>query len=223
MQIAIFYVDLGNRLYREMAEACFDSARRAMPDAELLLMTDADTEPMRQVDRVMAAKTKCPADRVVGFKGRMMALHGIDTDGPVVFSDADVIFNRPIAGEMDGEWDIGIMYREGMPSQPYNDGIVYSKSTAGAKEFWRRYVRLLADLPDAMQHWWASQYAFALACGVDGRPGDILQIGPSKVAVFDMGLHAPAPGVKPQGVTDSFCVHFKGNRKGWMLDYARAA
>lgn len=136
-----------------------------------------------------------------------------------VLVDADVLIGRDLASAFTGEFDIGITNRN-VPESPVNNGAIYVDKAARqqALDFWTRAYQLVGD------HWGGDQEAIAKAAapvpledhGIEVRSG-------ARIAFLPCSKYNMTPGVNgAAGTGKPYAIHFKGERKHRMADYARA-
>jgi len=215
IEVAFLFCDLGDAgPYAAMTKLAADSARKVMPDARLVQLTDRDTPVYPEMDASLRANIKAERATFAAFKGLTMAERGKTTDLPTALCDVDLIFNRSIEPVFDADFDVAVLWRP-WKAQPYNGGMVYTKPTEGARRFWADYAQAVQEMPDEVKGWWGDQLALAVMIG-QATPGDTVSVCGAKVLVLDMNEHAYAPE-GPDDRTDAYTTHYKGPRKQWML------
>ena len=147
------------------------SVRAAMPDAVILVLTDAHTDlgfdlgPGALVDHVV----RVAARRDQLMYSRMRAYHDLVASGrvggPVLFLDTDVCIGRDFGALFDGGFDVGLTYRSS-PSfahMPVNEGVLLGAS--GASPQLASFFRICLDLYE----WLADQRFVSERYGFDVR------------------------------------------------------
>lgn len=142
---------------------------------------------------------------------------GMQTDEDLVISDVDILW-RKNPSDLFGDFDIGLMYRT-YPLMPYNEGVLLTRPTTGAKRFWALYQAAIGLMP----HWtWHSpQIAVATIVG-EQMPGEICTVrhpivGEIRVKVFDMKQIVPCP--KEEGYDGpAYALHFKGPKRRHLME-----
>lgn len=205
--LAFCFVDLGNPFYRLATHEMVSSVRRVMPDVKITQISDRKTPMHPLVDSYTQADVDVTLEKVTLFKGIFMAKHALATEGPVILSDVDIVYTKDLSPLVGG--GVTLMRRSGFPSMPYNTGLIL---TGRNKRFWERYASIIEDLDvHGMGGWYCDQVAAHMAYDRDDTEW------------MDMDAVIPAPDKAPETVDDGFGLHFKGNRKKWLLDYARIA
>lgn len=175
------------------AEAMVDSVRRVMPDVEVVHLTATATPIALAVLEAYAS-----------------------VDGEWVFVDTDVVFQEDVRHVFEQPFDIAVATREGtfmdgedgskfMARMPWNKGVVFSRSRA----FWQRAYGRLLGMKSSQQDWMGDQQAMC----------DVLQSGAFAVLTLPNRYNYP-PKFRGEDVRDKAALHFKGNRKAWMLGRA---
>jgi hypothetical protein len=155
----------------DILHAACTSVRVAMPDAVILVLTDAQTDlgldrgPGALVDHVI----RVSARRDQLMYSRMCAYHDLVASGrvggPVLFLDTDVCIGRDFGALFDGGFDVGLTYRSS-PSfahMPVNEGVMLGAS--GASPQLAAFFGTCLDLYD----WLADQPFVSERYGFDVR------------------------------------------------------
>lgn len=210
MKVGFFHVDRGETPHRRLAGLLIASVRRAMPGVPIVHLTDAVTPPIDGVDLVM----EHPQGPV--------ALACLDAyaacTGEWLFVDTDVIVRRDVRAVFDRSFDIAVADREGtllpkelgtkfMARMPFNKGAVFSRCPA----FWRAASDRLRTMSSRRQEWMGDQQAM----------NDVIGTKAFNVAVLPASFNYP-PTSRTDDVREMSILHYKGSRKGWMVEaYAR--
>jgi len=174
-----------------------------MPAATVIQMTDAETKPVRRVDKVLRKRW----DRKSFMCYRLEHLRDFPR-GNTVFLDADVVVRKDVAHVFTDDFDIGLTLRDtGDPSlrfspevveqMPYNAGVMFAR--ASGWDFWRdAWERCLAFGEDD-RNWFGDQLAIkAAATGT-----------PLNVRTYPCALYNYSP-------SDSSCItRAICGRNGW--------
>lgn len=207
--IAAFpYVNLPHHAVTDdIARIMIASVRRAMPDVELVQMTNADT-PALPVDRVVR-KTLNHTFWVPWLMEFVSEL-----PGEVLFLDSDIVVQKDLAPLFSVGADLVITSRGPKVfagrQMPFLLGVVASRRP----ELWLELRDRVLAMPDKEdQGWWGSQVA-VYDLWMDEQNGR----GKWKVTAVDCDPHNYVPKGPEDAPADKWVLHYKGKkRKPWML------
>lgn len=205
MKIGFFHTG-ESAVHRRMAALLIGSARRVMPGVEVVQLTDASTTPMQDVDAVQIYPPAPLALAVLEAYARC--------DGDWLLVDTDVVIQKDVRHVFEEPFAVAVADREGtlkakevgtkfMTSMPYNKGAVYSRSTT----FWKAAADQLRLWPTKQQEWMGDQKAMCA----------IIRTGRFAVRVLP-NTYNYAPLRRDEDVSDKAIVHYKGERKSWLLE-----
>jgi hypothetical protein len=86
---------------------------------------------------------------------------------------------------------------------PYNTGVMFSRS----KEFWLECAASCHRAPKGIQRWWGDQISVRLAADT----------GKYKVLELPVEKFNYSPATEDEDTTDRYVLHYKGERKDWMI------
>lgn len=181
LTLAFFYADLGNGWWKTAVTEMLRSAKRVMPDAHIVQLTDETTPVHPWAHREHRLLAKCTPDVLSKFKGYMMAKHAEENpEQQIIFTDADVIWKAkpPLHPSGAVAWD------ETAEALEMRQFYVQTGTTEWP---WGRYKRVLDALPLSC----LARDAAELALNMNFLPGDALSLS--------------------AGDTLEFMVHFPGN------------
>lgn len=215
--VACFYVDFGNSLYPALAYEMFTSARKHLPECKTMMITDSSTPGFNNVDKVVRAGGQIPRDRLMPYRVSMTARLAAAVEDTVVFVDPDVVFVNclPVLSE---NFDVAVTVRAdaALYSMPINTGVMISKPTAAARNFWSEVEKIALSLrPSELHEWWGDQIAMALAVGAGAihmRDADVIQVGQAQVRLLPE-YEYNAPAERDNLPAEARIVHYKGDRK----------
>lgn len=196
--------------YMPFLRAQRDSALRL--DHEHVVVTDTDLGgEFRQIRTPLQAELM-PAM----IEGVLVGLRACNGKSHVVLVDIDCLINKPLGKAfLSGVWDLGLTSRNSAVA-PINNGAMYvnADGTAKAIVFFERALSLCGT------HWGADQEAISEAAAPvpDSERVEIRQ--GARIGFLSMKTHAAVPA-KVMAAHDSYVVHFKGEKKSWMLAYAK--
>jgi len=203
--VAFVHVGSGSLLPHIMVAA----ARRSMPAARIVHLTDEHTDPVAGADEVV----RRPYDGTYLMTYRLAHFAAMAPCN-AVFLDTDVIVQRDLTPLFEWEFDVALTVRdrkvidpEGADiaaDMPYNTGVMLSKPSGW--EFWREALRVCAQLPEDQRRWWGDQHAVKAAA-------DVL---PLCILDLPCALYNHSPDAEGDDVAGRFVVHYKGFRKPWM-------
>ena len=203
MIVAFLHVGTDARLPTKMVE----HVRRVMPQHQVLHMTDSETPAIEGVSR----RQEIPYDgsRLMTYRLQHLA----ELAEPAIILDTDVIVQADLSAVFDKDFDVALTKRKGrilyggkdiVKSMPYNTGVMFSRSQA----FWRDCYALCKKAPQDMQRWFGDQLCVAA-------------VAPKyKVLELPCSKFNYTPATQNEDVSAKFAVHYKGQRKDWMLNVA---
>lgn len=194
----------------KVAQIMVASVKRVMPAAKIVQMTDYDTKPVTGVDEVIRKR----------YDGRFLMpyrmLHLQDfPESQAIFLDTDVVVHKDLAPVFDEEFDVGLTIRlepimgpngaDVTKAMPYNTGVMFSKQTG--KPFWAEAHQYCLSLPKEAREWWGDQLSVKAVADTTSL----------KVKTFPCDLYNYTPESQNEDLSNKFVVHYKGERKQWML------
>jgi lipopolysaccharide biosynthesis glycosyltransferase len=158
-------------------------------------------------------------DRVIRRPHQNLALaiaeHWAALTGEWLFLDTDVIVQQDVRDMFsDLSWDIAVAARKDETDEPsmhrphpmpHNAGVVFSRSQA----FWVEARDRVKAMPLRAQKWIGIQQAMC----------DLIHEGHYRVRVLPRAYNW-APRAADEDVSERIIVHYKGDKKGWMLGEA---
>jgi hypothetical protein len=189
-----------------MAKQMLESARDVMPHAKVHHLTDDKCPALEGVDTVRVFHGDMP----MAIR-RMM--HHAACAGDWLFVDSDIIFQRDVSDVFNKPFDVALTDRGGTitneakfaESMPYNIGVVFSRSP----KFWMKVVEHLQTLPPREQEWMGDQIVVNAMVKHGGHGFDV-KIIPGKTYNYP-------PKSENDDLSAVSIVHYKGNRKKWLL------
>jgi hypothetical protein len=181
------------------------SVLKAMPDANIIQMTDSITPRIKGVNEVL----RRAYDGVNLMTYRLEHLAALD--GEWITLDTDVLVMKDLRTVFDKNFDVALTRRYGsilspdgqdiVESMPYNTGVMFSRN----KQFWENAYKTLLGMPESAHRWWGDQLSVRLAA--EGNRFNVLELN------CDTYNYTPKDDKDRK---DVFVYHFKGNRKEWM-------
>jgi hypothetical protein len=190
------------------ADFCLRSIRRAMPDVEVVQLTDETSPGVVGVDRV----DRRPAAPFAAFIAEHYAAAG---PGEWLFLDTDVVVQRDVRAIFAARFDLALADRAGtyLPGEegsefmtrcPYNAGVVFSRNHT----VWQAVAARIAAMSPDDQAWLGVQ----LALGAMIRDALIF------ARILPAEYNYP-PQSAEDDVRDKALVHYKGPwRKRALID-----
>lgn len=198
---------------RRCAELMLASLRRHVKDCRIWLLTDEDEHrfPGCSVRRI-------PWDGTNVMEYRLRHLSELPW-GHWILLDTDMIVQHDLSVVFQIPFEVAVTQRDGpiwdtngndlAKSMPYNGGLVWWRSGL----FWHRCLEWIKDKPDAVKQWYGDQLALAAIVPIYGA--DALK------------LHCDnwnyTPRTEDEDTGRRFLVHYKRQRKEWMLRHGRTA
>lgn len=203
MNVGFLHVGPDLDLPRLMVE----SVKRHMPGARILQMTDRNTPAIAETQRA-----RYDGKHLMTF--RMDHLAALPA-GEWLILDTDAIVQRDVSGVFKRQFDVALTRRRSpildpsgvdvTKAMPYNSGVMFCRNP----EFWARCAEVCHSLPEDQRVWWGDQLAIA-AVAPEFNTLDL-----------PCGEFNYTPGRISEDVSNRAIVHYKGNRKAWMLNMER--
>lgn len=190
---------------RQIAERMVASVRKTMPAVPIVHMRDEATP---EVADCSSQVIPWDGKRLMTYRGQHLAAL---EHGDVLSLDTDVIVQKDLRPVFHRHFDVALTKRKGpildpagidiAKLMPYNTGVMFCKRAA----FWARIYDLIKSMPEEAQGWWGDQMAVKAAA----PEFNTLELPCS--------TYNYTPSVESEDVSDKAVVHYKGNRKDWML------
>lgn len=188
-----------------------ESVRRHMPGVGLVQMTNPSTPSLPGVD------TRQEMDyRGEGFMVYRLAHLASLAAEEAILLDTDVLLQGDLRHVFDDPFDVALTRRDDVillkgrditPEQPYNTGVMFSRSPA----FWRAAGADCLTRSDSERRWFGDQLAIArVAAG-----------GQFAVQELPCARYNYSPAEPDEDLSGRLVVHYKGKRKPWMAMHAR--
>ncbi len=181
-----------------------------------MVVTDADLGEEFQTLRTNLPAELMPA-MVSGVVARLKAAQYGTTSMHIVFVDADCLIAKNLDDAFDVNWELGLTYRA-HPTAPINNGAMYVH-----RDGIYPAMRFFEDAQARCgTHWGADQEAISQAAmPIVSEIGAVGLRHGCRVGFLNMKRYAAVPKshLSKHGA-ETFIVHFKGDTKRWMADYA---
>ncbi len=187
-----------------LADILLRSIRQHMPGVKVAQFTDEKSPAVYGVDEVRR-KPKAPLPL-------LRSAHFADVEGEWLFLDTDIIIQKDVRHVFDEPFDIALCDRdwpnvitdEGFAkAMPFNVGVVFSRNP----KFWQ-IVHERLKLEIHMNDWLGDQKVIAELAQSDEWK---LKILPGQL------FNCPPASATDTSIEQASIVHYKGNRKEWML------
>jgi hypothetical protein len=208
MAITIGFLHIG--AFSEIVPIMIRSVRAAMPAASIVQMTDQATAPMAGVDQVIRKHY----DGVHLMTYRLRHLSEFPSC-EALFLDTDVVVQQDLSQLFEQTFDIALTRRDkAIPTPngvdvakvaPYNTGVMLSKPSGS--EFWLHAHDYCARMSDEYQKWWGDQLAVKA----------IAEVAPLRIMELPCEIFNYTPASEREDLSGKAVVHYKGDRKAWML------
>ena len=189
-----------------LAERMVASVRRVMRTVPIIQMRDEKTP---EVPGIYASKV-IPWNGAHLMTYRLQHLAEMRREDMMIV-DTDVIVQQDMRRVFGSPFDVALTKREGpildpqgidiAKLMPYNTGVMFSKCPA----FWRDCYEWCSNAPEPIQKWWGDQLA-------------VKTIAPSyRVRELPCDIYNYSPNHPDEDISGRAVLHYKGNRKDWML------
>lgn len=184
-----------------LADILLRSIRLKMPGMKVTQFTDSKSPGVYGVDEVRR-KPNAPLPL-------LRSAHFADVDGDWLFLDTDIVIQADVRSVFDDSFDIALCDRESGPAvdeefarqMPHNVGVIFSRS----KNFWQTVHDRVREEKN-LDPWLGDQ---KIIC-------ELANGGEYNFKVLSGKFnHTPAEAKDDTG--HAAIVHYKGNRKEWML------
>ena len=218
------------------------AARAVAPKARAILLTDEHTAVPATLPFDVVLRSSIDRQRLMYERMRVQCeyLLARECDRASVLLDSDAIVNADPRGLFTHTGDLGLTWRDGFPTAPFNGGAIVVASGAGGPALLREALDCYAELaqhPNVVAAfetdlcaWWGDQYALALLVGyrnfaergaaqgtyIDTRTVRFL---PCSAYNFTVESSHAVAAPEPRELRDKLIVHFKGNRKSQQSEY----
>ena len=210
--ISFAYADTGPKmtaLYRALADGMIASASAAMPDEQIVLLTDDTTPVFKGIDKVLRVERTMPL-MVWRLKCHQVA-HSLGEE--ILFVEPDVRFNEGVMEVFSNHFDIAITTRESAVTlenerrnTPFTLGMTFSRSA----EFWRQAKLHCQTLPEAEQGWFGDMLSIAA----------VIESSQFNVQKLDGAVYNHVVNDPNEQPTGAKALHYKGKRKAWLFPQA---
>lgn len=180
------------------------SVRKNMPGVNVVQLTDEKSPAVHGVDEVR----RKPASPLPLLR----SAHYSECEGDWLLIDTDVVIQKDVRWIFNSEFDIALCDRDwpNVPTpddiakdMPFNAGVVFSR----CPEFWRRVHAELLNVKD-LNAWYGDQ---KVICDLAVSSEFDVLILPGQ------DFNCPPASAQDPIAEDASIVHYKGNRKDWML------
>lgn len=176
-----------------------------MPDVQIVQMTDRVTP---EVSGVSAVSRRDYDGKLMTFRMQHLA----DLEDQFITLDTDVVVQKELLSVFEQPFDVALTKRtESIKSlngvdlakeMPYNTGVMFSKN----RRFWQDALKVLMQLNPETHTWWGDQ----LSVKVVAESG---RYGVRELSCDQYNYTPKNQGDRP----DVHVIHYKGERKQWMI------
>jgi len=219
-KINVMFFMSGNSPARH-AELLVRSATSRMQGTHVIQLTDPETATVDGVNEVIRTTGKIRHLMFTRVKMYAAAMKNIQHDSVLV--DTDVVILKDLS-DVFGDWDIALTVRDDshplFDVMPFNEGVILCRPTEGARRFWNAIANIYTQLPEYLHSWSGGQISLGVALGkqVRERQGDLLEVAGIRIKLLPGTLYNYTPDDDEEDLSAPYIVHYKGERKGWMLD-----
>ena len=201
MKIALQFA---GKIPREIAECWYTALRKHM-DHKIVHCTDLETEAFSFADEVQ----RIDEQDIPRAKYRHLSL----LKGDILMIDYDVIVQKDVSEVFNKKFDLALTLRKSNRGKsemlhlgsPHNTGVIFSRTN----EFWKECEKRYLCYPDN-QKWMVGQVNITESAHIHRKRFKIIEL--------PAYLYNYTPQVKDEDLSEKYLVHYKGNRKHWMVD-----
>jgi len=175
-----------------------------MPGVKVTQFTDAKSPAVYSVDDV---RRKPPAPLPL-----LRSAHFSDVEGDWLFLDTDIVIQRDVRSVFDDPFDVALCDRNGLTlpgeenfakEMPFNAGVIFSRNPS----FWK-VVHARLKRVKKLDPWFGDQKIIA----------ELAASGEFNVKILPgQQFNCPPTSATDTTIEQASIVHYKGNRKEWML------
>lgn len=187
-----------------LADILLRSIRQHMPGVKVSQFTDEKSPAVYGVDEVRRKpKAALPLLR---------SAHFADAEGEWLFLDTDIVIQKDVRAVFDEPFDVALCDRQGLTTpveenfakeMPFNAGVIFSRNP----DFWKVVHARVARVKK-LDPWFGDQKII----------GELAQSGEFNVKVLPgQQFNCPPASATDTSIDQASIVHYKGNRKEWML------
>lgn len=202
----IAFVCIGERPH---AEYTVESFRKVCPKAEIIQITDYDSDVIRGVDTVVRMDNKyLMITRMEGYKN-------IVIDDYLIAIDDDCLITDSFADELDGDYDVAIVKRSQLGREggrlrhittnfPYTTGFIIVRNN----NFFTDCYNELMTMSEKKWEWWGDMLCVRR----------VIDSGRYNVKLLSEEKYYKKPDKKEHLNKETKLWHYSGKRKNWMND-----
>lgn len=215
MRLAPFFIDLGDPLYRMQLDMQIASAKRVMPDIEVVVLTDlkSDVSPYKTF-RENVDKSHFTRD----FLKLQSIFLKSTAFKPTLFTGTDSLFQKDIRPVFDQSFDMAVTWRRIPEDMPINTGTVFIKNKNAADLILEIYYKAYG-----IDNWFTDQIAYYEIIGKRNSPPYLQTIFYKDYKILFLSARiynfAPKKNQLPARDEAAAILHFKGPRKYFMQRY----
>lgn len=201
MKIAVQFA--GN-LPRDLAEVWYKNVRKHM-DCPIVHLTDMETEPLAFADEVQ----RVDEPDICAAKFTHLSM----LRGNVLNLDYDTLVQRDVSDVFNKRFDVALTKRNWKDDtkkllylmSPHNTGVVFTRNP----NFWADCLKRYRLYPPNKQ-WMVGQVCITEFANIYKNKYKVIEI--------PAALYNHTPKTRDEDVSNRYIVHYKGNKKHWMLD-----
>lgn len=216
------------RPHTEFVDLFLASLRTHEPDATITLLTDMDSDVPGSYDWVIRRDFPQAELTLARFKMQrdFLALLGERLER-VVMLDTDILLNGRLGDVFDGGFDMGLTIRDqpmepGEVEMPYNNGVIFvdcRRRLDGILAFYDEIIRRVQVMHTDLHSWLGTQYAVRDLVGRQ-TVGTTVEVGAIDFRILPCSTFNHTPRSADECVANRVVLHFKGQFKQLMTDYA---
>jgi hypothetical protein len=215
--------------FTELIPLFVASARRVHPPVSLEIVTDQDTSLPDGFDVVWRRNIDLSALMLERARAQEELTRGASRGDAIAFLDTDTLILRDLRHVFDESFDVGVTIRDNPihdfeRRMPYNNGVIFADcSRSGAASSYFSAVRnAIEELDESLWAWSGNQFVVRDALG-HHPPGSTIERFGARVRVFACTTHNYTPAVVGEDLEGKHLLHFRGDAKALMPQFARTA
>jgi len=249
MKVVFFNVDKedqitslsDNRKNYEIIWAMMESVRLAMPDADIVQLSDNESAIIENVDEIYRCGPKPKYLMPARMKYQYEYLkHHCPYGENVIFIDPDIIVQHDLSDVFDDNFDVGLTWRDNLgqlsEQMPFNAGVVFCVNKMASKLFFLTAYNMIEHGIENVKQWYGDQLAMIDIVGRENyknRTSDYIETKDIVFKMFPCASYNYSPVgeeilrvLHPSENCKTFdrlktkhVLHFKGGLKDHMTSY----
>lgn len=217
------------RPHTELIALFLESIRTWEPDGIVTLLTDAESSISGGFDNVLRCDFLQSELMLARLRMQRTAIEVLGKQrGLIALLDTDTLLIAKLSDVFDGTFDVGITVRDRPVeafevAMPYNNGVILvdcRERLSAVLEYFDELISRVEAMEKDLHAWSGNQFAVKELVGVHAA-GATISIGRTRIRVFPCSTYNYTPRSPTENVSGKKVLHFKGEYKHLMAQYAQ--